>query len=634
MKNKIISVFNSASELEAMNDFTIKETLEWIKEGIYKKQIDKLRKVSKEEGKSIKANVPWIAFHGVFEGQRKKDDFSYSSGLIILDIDEVDGDIESHKKEIIENDVHVYAVMLSPSGNGIKILYHVDPNLVNADNYKSISETISEPLKKYGHVDNLSITDCMIMTYDPNIIVNEDAQPRLVMVKEVDYGDVELESIDKNKELWDDAEEFFETVLLQNIEDKSNNNYHFIQMSLFDLAKFGFKEPEYDLSFVVPYSESCHKVSSDNDQRYREASALASKYPQSRWPYKTTKNDDYIEDDVLEEGVKEESDGLIDYSNLFDRIKKVIKEGNRVGNEISLSNFADVFRFKGTGILTITGIPSHGKSEFVDQLILDLARLYGEETIVAGFEQSPEEHIIKLMRKLIGTNITCPSFYKSKANESIIKAAQSFITSKIRHVDIIKVGGDVDKILKVAKAFIEESRKAGGDPKYLVLDPFNMLSIKSKSNGHEKIEEILRKLTLFSHENEIMIILVAHPFKMKKDEKTGLFEVPDFYSVKGSSAFYEMSYHGLVVHRRSGISSTEVLVRVLKVKQNNLGRAGADVYFNYEIGSGRYIPIDEEGNELKGDHYDKDWLDKIGKAKSKAPEESKVGEFETREADF
>ena len=197
MKNKIISVFNSASELEAMNDFTIKETLEWIKEGIYKKQIDKLRKVSKEEGKSIKANVPWIAFHGVFEGQRKKDDFSYSSGLIILDIDEVDVDIESHKKEIIENDVHVYAVMLSPSGNGIKILYHVDPNLVNADNYKSISETISEPLKKYGHVDNLSITDCMIMTYDPNIIVNEDAQPRLVMVKEVDYGDVELESIDR-----------------------------------------------------------------------------------------------------------------------------------------------------------------------------------------------------------------------------------------------------------------------------------------------------------------------------------------------------------------------------------------------------------------------------------------------------
>ena len=83
--------------------------------------------------------------------------------------------------------------------------------------------------------------------------------------------------------------------------------------------------------------------------------------------------------------------------------------------------------------------------------------------------------------------------------------------------------------------------------------------------------------------------------------------IPDFYSVKGSSAFFEMSYHGFVVYRNPDGS---VLVKVLKVKQNNLGTTGAEVFFTYDLLSGRYIPIDEEGNELSGDHRDRDWIDK------------------------
>ena len=127
--------------------------------------------------------------------------------------------------------------------------------------------------------------------------------------------------------------------------------------------------------------------------------------------------------------------------------------------------------------------------------------------------------------------------------------------------------------------------------------------------GHEKIEEILRRITTFSHQMGVMVILVAHPFKMQKDEKTGEYQVPDFYSVKGSSAFFEMSYHGLVIYR----SPSGVMVRVLKVKQNNLGRAGGEVFFDYERSGGRYIPKDEDGNEMGGDHRDKDWMDKINK---------------------
>jgi twinkle protein len=134
-----------------------------------------------------------------------------------------------------------------------------------------------------------------------------------------------------------------------------------------------------------------------------------------------------------------------------------------------------------------------------------------------------------------------------------------------------------------------------------------MLSVTGKYSGHEKIEEILRRITHFSHQMGVMILLVAHPFKMKKDEKTGDYEIPDFYSVKGSSAFFEMSYHGFTVYR----SGETVLVRILKVKQNNMGAAHSDVQFQYDRPSGRYIPIDEEGNVIPGGNsLSQDWLEK------------------------
>jgi len=441
--------------------------------------------------------------------------------------------------------------------------------------------------------------------------------------------------LDRTKILWDNVEDFFDTVLAEDIEQKTTNNFHFIQVAIFDLAKFGFRHPQDDLTFVIDYAESAFKHSPDNKKRFDECNEIAKTLPQTLWAYNTTKdaneddesdNGDYDYSDYItkkkdklkstklepsdnEEEEEDEVDGMIDYDDFFERVLAVAKEGNRIGAEISLKSFSDIFRFKGTGILTITGIPGHGKTEFVDQCILDLARLYGHETVIAGFEQTPEEHTIKLVKKLVGTNVTCPTYLTEK-NIPTFKEAHDFITSKIKHINTTKIGGNIATILDVAARHIKESRDNGGNPKYIVLDPFNMLSIKGRFTGHEKIEEILRRITHFSHQMEVMVLLVAHPFKMKKDEKTGQYEVPDFYSVKGSSAFFEMSYHGLVVYRNGYGVDDPVLIRVLKVKQNNLGSTMAEVSLTYDRNSGRYQPIDEEGMEEQGDHRQKDWLEK------------------------
>ena len=626
-----VSHFDSTYKTEVRGNLEIGTILDRFGSGTYKPSIDKLR----AGDKTMKQYLPTFAMHGIFSFSRVAKDFIESSGIIILDIDKVDEDeLEETKEAIMEESDHVLACMISPSGNGIKVLYYVDPESVTSENYKQIGKQVIRQFDDYGHVDNLSITDCLIATFDENILINEDVEAAFINVDEIKIDrSAKLEERDTSLELWSNVEEFFETVLYNDIVEKANNNFHFIQMSLFDLAKFGFYHPTEDLSFVIDYAESNFKISGENKKRLTDAAQLAQAYPQTRWAYNTTKSEDdefeeetnwgdvsqYTKESKTNEGKEikvdnedegsddkcdDETEGLIDYESLFSKVLETIAEGDRVGFEVSFSNFAEAFRPKGSGILTVTGIPGSGKTEFVDAVTLDLARMYGHETIIAGYEQSPAEHLIKLMRKSVGTDITCPSYN----DDETTKKAFDFVTKYFKHIDTNKVGGDVIKILEIVAKRIMKSRAEGGDPKYLVLDPFNMLSIKSKANGHEKIEKILRVLTQFSHQMDILIILVAHPFKMRKDEKTKEYEVPDFYSVKGSSAFFEMSYHGWVVYRKSDGS---VMVKILKVKQNNLGTTNAETFFDYHKSSGRYIPIDEQGNELSGDHWDKDWLEKI-----------------------
>ena len=617
-----ISSFLTTRNTKVINDAnnTVGWFLTMIKEGVYKNDIQKIRDGDAE----VKKKLPTIAFHGVFEAFREKKDFIEASGLIILDIDDIEDDLEDVKEDIMDSSNNILAVMISPSGNGIKVLYYVNPDIINAENYRIIGRMLVDEFSVYGSVDYLSVTDCLIMTYDPDILINEDAEPLSLYVPHIEVRAAQLEPVDKDKTLWTDVEDFFETVMSEDIAQKTNNNFHYIQVAMLDLGKYGFYHPQEDLSFVIHYAEEAFASSPKNKQRFMESAEIAKQYAQTKWAYKLNSDfddeddDEYVDYSAMkidasdyeskEDEEEDDFDGMIDYDSFYKQVQETINEGDRVGFEVSFKNLANIFRLKGSGILTVTGIPGHGKTEMVDAIVGDLGRMYGHETFIVGFEQTPAEHVVKVMRKAVGTNITCPSY--AKDNQPKIKEAYNFVTKYIKHINTTKTGGNINKILEYLAVQIKQSRDAGNNPKYVVIDPFNMLSIKGKFSGHEKIEEILRRLTHFSHQMGVLVILVAHPFKMKKDDKTGTYEVPDFYSVKGSSAFFEMSYHGLVVYRTGYNPSDPVFVRVLKMKQNNLGSPGEEAFFVYDKGSGRYYPIDSEGNELAGDHRDRDWIQK------------------------
>jgi twinkle protein len=65
--------------------------------------------------------------------------------------------------------------------------------------------------------------------------------------------------------------------------------------------------------------------------------------------------------------------------------------------------------------------------------------------------------------------------------------------------------------------------------------------------------------------------LIAHPFKMVKDEKTGKYKVPTLYSINGSSNFFNKTHNGMCVYRNPD-GTTEIYIQ--KVKFYWLGQTG------------------------------------------------------------
>ena len=61
-------------------------------------------------------------------------------------------------------------------------------------------------------------------------------------------------------------------------------------------------------------------------------------------------------------------------------------------------------------------------------------------------------------------------------------------------------------------------------------------------------------------------------------------------------AWYDSSYHGLLVHRN--YQQKTVKVKVLKVKFQNLGENQAEAHFRWDFASGDYIPLVDNSNML------------------------------------
>lgn len=147
--------------------------LDRIRDGKSEKIIQKLRfEPDKEKQKEIKFTLPVVCFNGEFH-RRENSMLKNSSGLIVLDFDELDDPIS--KKESLKQDQNIFSAWISPRGNGVKALVKIH----QVKNDKEFKQVFKQIQKKYPDIDQSGkdISRACFESYDPDLYLNLDSVP-------------------------------------------------------------------------------------------------------------------------------------------------------------------------------------------------------------------------------------------------------------------------------------------------------------------------------------------------------------------------------------------------------------------------------------------------------------------------
>ena len=266
------------------------------------------------------------------------------------------------------------------------------------------------------------------------------------------------------------------------------------------------------------------------------------------------------------------------FKDIESDVTDFVTNGFKPGYQVGLPNFDDIFSTYTGQFITVTGIPSSGKSDFVDQMVVGYNANYGWKTAFASPENAPTYlHAHKLMRKVWGD---MPS--KADIGTDKWRQVSEHVNDNFFFIDMERY--TLESVLRKGAELVK--RKG---IKCLVIDPFNKIrDVDCKTEDVNRYTmEYLTKIEMFCKKYDVLVFIVAHPTKMYKD-KDGNIEEPTMYNIKGGGEWYDASYHGILVHRN--YEEKTVKAKILKVKFQNLGENGAEAHFKWQPRSGSFVP--------------------------------------------
>ena len=277
-------------------------------------------------------------------------------------------------------------------------------------------------------------------------------------------------------------------------------------------------------------------------------------------------------------------EGVYRVEDYKSEVKHLYTNGVMGGLSTGIPPVDDLFTIVQGQLSVITGVPGSGKSEFIDQLMVNLARQYDWKFAVASFENPPPLHIAKLAEKIVGK-----PFFDGAAGRMSKEEADNVLEYINNHWMFLEQrSGDlvtIDSVLDRAQQAVMRMGVRG-----LVIDPYNYIAQQSNAdNEHQFINDMLTRLVAFARANDIHIWFIAHPSKMPTDA-SGSTAVPKGMNISGSASFFAKADLGITIHQNK---DKEVEVHCWKVRFKWIGSVGK-VKLAYDVPSGRYSEVKYE----------------------------------------
>ena len=274
-------------------------------------------------------------------------------------------------------------------------------------------------------------------------------------------------------------------------------------------------------------------------------------------------------------------DGVLLVADLAGDVMQLYEEGLPGGLSTGWFSVDEHYTVRPGELTIVTGIPSHGKSQFLDALTVNLARVHGLTIGVCSPENLPvARHIAKLIEQYTGWPFR-EGPTRRLPQEELITALnwlhEHFVF--IAPEDTLTIPGLMD----IAKRLVARHGLRG-----LIIDPWNEFE-HTRPHGQTETEGISHALTQirrFARNHGVHVWVVAHPQKLYRRED-GSYPVPGPYEISGSANWRNKADNCLTLWRDEREPDQPVQLHVQKIRFREVGTVGM-VTLQFDRVTGRY----------------------------------------------
>lgn len=274
-------------------------------------------------------------------------------------------------------------------------------------------------------------------------------------------------------------------------------------------------------------------------------------------------------------------DGVMYVTDLAGDVMTLLQEGLQGGVSTGWQVLDHYYTVKPGQLTIVTGIPSHGKSQVLDALIINLAKQHGWVFAVCSPENMPvSRHIAKLAEQYTGKPFRVGPTTRMSPPE-LIEAMEWL------HEHFVFIAPDealtITALLQQSKALVTRHGIRG-----LIIDPWNEFD-NTRPNGQTETESIsisLGQIRRFARAYGVHVWLVAHPQKLYRRDD-GSYPVPTPYDISGSAHWRNKADNSITVWRDEKEPASPVQIHIQKIRFREVGEPGL-VELRFNPINGRY----------------------------------------------
>ncbi len=264
-------------------------------------------------------------------------------------------------------------------------------------------------------------------------------------------------------------------------------------------------------------------------------------------------------------------------------LSQFVEPPNVPAMDIGIIGLQDHYKIRLGDFCVVTGIPSHGKSSFINEVCCRMAQKYGWKTIFFSPEQATKPDHRRALRTFFCEKIEYTMTPQEKAMADAWIERHFIFTGPVEDQE-----ADLPWILETFAQFILRS-----GAKIAVIDPWNEIEHKQDKYQSQTayVGEAIKILKKFARKYGIHLIVAAHPTKLDRG-KDGKTPCPRLYDISDSAHWANKPDVGIIIHRPNmddGV--TDIILD--KVRYHTIGVRGT-IKGSWNIDRTRYTILNDQ----------------------------------------